>query len=624
METATAGHEILRFGVFELNLHTGELRKAGHKIALRPQAARVLVLLTTRPGQLVAREKLRDEIWGAEVFIDFERGLNQCIRQIRAALDDDAETPRYIETLPRLGYRFIGPILDGGDALTRGNELAAAPRPRLWIPGSKAVAAAAVVLASLVAATTYLHIGRKSVEVTPPITSIAVLPLENLSGDPNQDFFAEGMTEELITTLSKISALKVISRTSVMQYKGVKRPVPQIARELGVDAIIEGSVLRSRDQVRITAQLINASSDTHVWGESYDRDVRDVLTLQSEVARAIAQEIRVAITPAEQRRLAAVHPVNPEAHELYLIGRYHWWKRTAPDMAKAIEAFKQAIKAEPNYAAAYAGLADAQSISADNGFQPPEMGKAEARAAALKAVALDDSLAEAHIALGNIYDTYDWDWARADAEFRRAIALDPNSAVAYLAYAAYLSTVRRDEEAIAAGLHARELDPLATRIDAVLAAIYYCAHRYDEAIATSQKGLEIDPNDAMGHYILGKSYLQKHMNAQAVAELERLLASGDNGGSALVGAYVAADRAADAHRLFARFMAESHRRYIPPYNLAEAHVGVAGEDQIFAWLEKSYEAHDASLPWSSADPLWDHLRSNPRFMELLRRMNLNP
>lgn len=627
MSVATPpGVGVLHFGVFEFDLHSGELCKSGHKTALRPQAAKVLALLASRPAQLVTREELKDEIWGPDTFVDFEHGLNLCIRQIRAALDDDADTPRYIQTLPRRGYRFIAPIQDrSADAGVGGNELAADLRPgRRASLGKTITIAAAVALAFLVAAATYLHFGRKRLAVAPQITSVAVLPLANLSGDPNQDYFADGMTEELITSLSKISALKTISRTSVMQYKGVKKPLPEIARELGVDAIIEGSVLRSGDRVRITAQLINASTDTHMWGNTFDRDLRDVLALQSDVARAITQEIQVALTPAEQRLLAAVKPVDPEAHELYLMGRYHWWKRTGPDMAKAVHAFKQAIAKDPHYAAAYAGLADAYSISADNGFQPPEVKKAEARAAAQKAVALDDSLAEAHIALANVYVNYDWDWARGEAEFRRAIALNPNSAIAYNAYAAHLSTVRRNDAAIAAGLRARELDPMATRINAVLAAIYYCARRYDEAIAASKKGLEIDANDGMSHLILGESYLQKGMSAQAVAELERMRTSGDNDVSALVAAYVAAGRMAEARRLLAELMTESKRRYIPAYNLAEAHVGVGSDDQIFTWLEKAYQERDPSFPWSTADPIWDRWRSDPRFTDLLQRMSLKP
>ena len=500
------------------------------------------------------------------------------------------------------------------------------PAPRRRVPPKAFAIAVVVGLAILVTTATYVYIGHNqklAASATPQITSLAVLPLANLSGDTNQEYFADGMTEALITDLSKIKALKVVSRTSVMRYKGTTKPLPEIARELGVDGIIEGSVLRSGDRVRITAQLINAASDTHLWGDHFDRDLRDVLGLQTEVARVIAQEIRVAVTPTEQQQLASVRTVNPEAHELYLRGRYYWWRRDAADMAKAVELFEQAIAIDPKYAAAYAGLADAYSSSANNGFQPPALGNAKAKAAALKAVALDDSLAEAHIALGRVHRNYDWDWESAEAEYRRAIALNPNSADAYLAYAALLAFLARHEEAIAANRRAHELDPLATRITAHLAWVLYCARRYDEAIAAAQEAIKLEPGDLMSHVMLGKAYMQKRRYAEAVTALEQAYsANGANGSTALVGAYAAAGRTDDAHRALARWMAESKRQYLPAYVLAIAHVGVGTDQEIFDWLETSYRQRDPYLPYLSVDPLWDRLRADPRFIDLLNRMNL--
>jgi eukaryotic-like serine/threonine-protein kinase len=505
--------------------------------------------------------------------------------------------------------------------------VAAVPARRRQVPARTVMLAAAlVVVAMLATAAAYLHSARKKA-ATPQITSLAVLPLANLSGDANQEYFAEGMTEALITDLSKIKALKVISRTSVMRYKGTNKPLPEIARELGVDGIIEGSVLRSGDRVRITAQLINAANDTHVWAENFDRDLRDVLTLQSEVARAIAQEIRVAVTPAEQKQLASARTVNPEAHELYLKGRYYWWKRRPVEMAKAIEAFEQAIALDPNYAAAYAGLADAYSISIDNGFLPPEAGKVKAKGAALKAVALDDSLAEAHVALALVYDNYDWDWTRSEAEYRRAIALNPNSAIAQFLYASILNSLGRHEEAIAANRRALELDPLATRINAYFAFVLYCAHRYDDAITASQKTLALEPDDGMAHMVLGETYLQKGMHAQALVELEAL--SRAFGGypaccGPLARAYVAAGQTDKARRLVERWIAESKRGYKSPYAIAEGYVGLGNDDQVFAWLEKAYQQRDPQLASGTVDPVWDRFRSDPRFVDLLHRMNLHP
>jgi TolB-like protein/DNA-binding winged helix-turn-helix (wHTH) protein/Tfp pilus assembly protein PilF len=610
---------VLHFGVFELDLHSGELCKSGHKTALRPQAAKVLALLTSRPAQLVTREELKDEIWGPDTFVDFEHGLNLCIRQIRAALDDDADTPRYVETLPRRGYRFIAPVQS-----TNGHvEPSSAPRSRVSAK-TLAIGGVMVVVAILVAATYFLFGHKTPGAAMPQITSLAVLPLVNLSGDADQEYFADGMTEELIANLSKIKALKVISRTSVMRYKGTKKPLPEIARELAVDGIIEGSVLRAGNRVRITAQLISAASDTHLWAGNFDRDLRDVLTLQNEVARAITQEVRVAVTPAEPD-LASARQVNPEAHELYLKGRYYWWKRQAPEMAKAIQAFEQAIAIDPNYAAAYAGLADAYSISIDNGFLPPGVGKVKAKSAALKAVALDDSLAEAHVALGLVYDNYDWGWARAEAEYRRAIALNPNSAVAQFMYAALLNELGRHEEAIAANRRALELDPLATRINAHLALALYYARRYDEAIAASQKTLELEPGDPMGHMVLGQAYLEKGMHAQALVELEALSrVAGENAACCgpLARAYAAAGKTGKARRLIDRWIAESKRGYKSPYVIAEGYVGLGNDDQAFAWLEKAYQQRDPQFTSGIVDPIWDRFRSDPRFSDLLRRVDI--
>jgi serine/threonine protein kinase/tetratricopeptide (TPR) repeat protein len=509
-------------------------------------------------------------------------------------------------------------------SMPTGTAVISAPRRR--VPARALAIAGVVVLAILVTTAMYFYIGHNqklAASAAPRITSLAVLPLANLSGDANQEYFSDGMTEALIADLSKIKALKVISRTSVMRYKGTNKPLPEIARELGVDGIIEGSVLRSGDRVRITAQLINAASDTHVWGDNFDRDLRDVLALQSEVARAIAQEIRVAVTPTEQQQLGAARPVNPEAHELYLKGRYYWWKRDAPEMGKAIGAFEQAIAIDPNYANAYAGLADAYSTSANNGFQPPTAGNAKAKVAALKAVELDDSLAEAHVALGRVYRNYDWDWSRAEAEYRRAIALNPNSADAYLAYAALLTFLARQEEAVAANRRAIELDPLATRITAHLAGVLYCARRYDEAIATAKVALELDPGDILSHVTLGKAYMQKRMYAEAVTALERAYSgNGGFGSTVLVGAYAAAGRTDDAHRALAGWMAESRRHYLPSYFVAMAHVGVGKDEEVFDWLEKSYRQREPGLPFLSVDPMWDQFRADPRFIDLLHRMNL--
>jgi len=591
------------------------------------------------PEQLKAEKPdHRADLWAAGVVLyELATGRRPFEGRTVTALSDQilhaaVPSPRAFDLSPGLAGVILRCLeKDAGDRYQSAKELRVdlerlntqtARTAKVTARAVRTVAVLALSAALLIALATSVYVGREARASSPRITSLAVLPLVNMSGDSRQEYFADGMTEALITDLAKISALKVISRTSVMQYKGAKRPLPEIARELGVSGIVEGSVFRSGDRVRITAQLINAANDTHVWADEFDRDARDVLALQSEVARAIAQQIRVSIAPAEREQLASSRRVNPEAHELYLKGRYYWWQRRAPEMAKAIQSFEQAIRLDPGYAPAYAGLADAYAISADNGFQTPEAGKARAREAAVKAVALDDSLADAHVALGSVYDNYDWDWPRAEEEYRRAIHLNPNSALAYLAFAEHLSAMGSNDEAIAAARRAREMDPLAIRIRAVLGAVFYCARRYDEAIAASNNALELDPHDEMAIYTLGKTYLQKGQYPQAVAELERL--QGTDSVTALVGAYAAAGQPARARGLLDQLVAESRRRYVSPCSLAEAHAGVANDAEILTWLEKAYKERDPALPWNSRDPMWDRLRSDPRFVNLLRRMNLQP
>jgi eukaryotic-like serine/threonine-protein kinase len=607
----------------------------------------------------MAPEQLKDEkvdrradVWAAGVVLyEMATGRRPFHGTTSTALADEilhAPAPSPQLSQPKLSARLAELILkclekDAENRYQSAKELqvdlrrlgtssatASVPAKRRQVPTRTVILAAAVVVVAMIVTTAaYLYFARKkdAAAAAPRINSLAVLPLANLSGEAAQDYFADGMTEALITDLSKIKALKVISRTSVMRYKGTNKALPEIARELGVDGVIEGSVLRSGDRVRITAQLINAANDTHVWAENFDRDLRDVLTLQSEVARVIAQEIRVAVTPAEQRQLAAAQPVNPEAHELYLKGRYYWWMRRPAEMTMAIAAFEQAIAKDPAYAAAYAGLADAYSISIDNGFLPPEVGKAKAKAAALKAVALNDSLAEAHVALALVYANYDLDWARSEAEYRRAIALNSNSAIAQLSYAATLNSLGRHEEAIAANRRALELDPLATRINAHFAWVLYCAHRYDEAIAASQKTLALEPGDLMGHLVLGEAYLQKAMPARALVELEALgRAAGENPAccGSLARAYAATGKSDQARRLIEGWIAESKRGYKSPYVLAEAYLGLGNDSQVFLWLEKASRQRDPQFASGAIDPMWDSIRSDPRFVDLLRLMNLKP
>jgi len=471
--------ERVHFGVFEADLRSGELRKRGVKIKLHHQPFQILTMLLEHPGEVVTREELKTKLWPLDTFVDFDVGLNSAVKKLRNALGDSAEIPRYVETLPRRGYRFIGLLSDAStsqaapryavagsvveeqpsaanEGVATGVSAVSGAR-RGWVLWAMAVVAVAL-LVLLAGLNVRSWRERLLARATPiHIRSIAVLPLENLSGDPAQEFLTDGMTDALITDLAQISSLRVISRTSVMRYKGTRKALPEIAKELNVDGIVEGVVVRSADRVRIDAQLIEASTDRHFWARSYERNLGDAIALQNEVAQAIANEIQTKLTPVEQARLAQARPVDPQAYEFYLKGRYFWNKRTDTSAQKGIEYFQQAIQKDPNYALAYAGLADAYIVRDD---LSPEEQYSKAKAMARTALQIDDGLAEAHNAMAMSLFCYDWDWPGAEKEFQRALALNPNYAQAHQWYGHFLRAMGRQNSARAEIKRAHELDPL--------------------------------------------------------------------------------------------------------------------------------------------------------------------
>jgi TolB-like protein/Tfp pilus assembly protein PilF len=473
-----------------------------------------------------------------------------------------------------------------------------------------------------------LRAGRAVREPAPQIQSLAVLPLTNLSGDPAQDYFADGMTEELIAQLGQIEALRVISRTSVMLYKGVKKPLPQIARELNVDAVIEGSVLRSGNRVRITAQLIQAATDKHLWARSYERDLNDVLALQSEVAGAIANEIQIKVTSQEQARLASARPVNPEAHEAYLKGRYYWNLRSIEGAKKGLEYFQQAIEKDPGYALAYTGLADCYILLGAYGSMPRKEGYARAKEAALKALELDETLGEAHASLGAAKIDYDWDWVGAEKELKRAIELNPGYATAHSRYSYYLTVMGRHNEAIAEAKRAHELDPLSPMISAAWGGALFEARRYDEAIAQLRSTLELNAGFSQAHVYLCWAYGQEKLYEQAISECQKVIAlqHGDPRLSLfLARLYAAEGKRTEALNITARAEEVSKREYVPCGGAFVALYAALGDtDQALAQLEKSYEDRCEYIVHLKVSPLYDPLRSDPRFQDLLRRMNFPP
>ena len=635
MNESSVGRRVVRFGVFEVDLQAGELRKSGVKIKLQEQPFQILAMLLERPGEVVTREELRERLWPADTFVDFDHGLNTAINKLREALGDSAETPCFIETLPRRGYRFIYPV-EGLGVPARPAEVVpetaapAAPRVRL-----RQVCIAALALVALVAFLVGLNVGKLrqrlsrsfgSEPVPGPITSLAVLPLDNLSGDPEQEYFADGMTEALITELGKISALRVISRRSVMQYKGTNKPVPEIARELNVEAVVEGSALRAGEKVRISAQLIRAVPERHLWAESYEHDLSDILGLQREVARAIAGEIRVTLTQEEQVRLASAPRVNPAAHEAYLKGCYCYSQWAEVGLQKAIEQFQQAVDIDPAYAPAYAGLAHCYSLLGLLAYLPPQQAFPGAKAAALKALELHDTLAEAHAALGQVKFIFDWDWVGSERAFKRALELNPNSVDALLNYTFYLILLGRFDEGIAANQRAIELDPLTPTTSLSLGWAYHKARRYDESIAQLRSTLALSPELSLAHLQLAGNYAAKQMYAEAIAEGEKALAFAPSAERPVVlgtlgWVYGVAGKRDAARKLLEQLQALSTRRYVDPWYITLVYTGLGEKELALRWLRKAYEEHSASIVFLKVDPVLDSLRDDARFQALLRRMN---
>src|SRR5437763_7900245 len=460
---------IVRFGAFELDGEAGELRNAGTKIRLQEQPLQILQILLEHPGKVISREELRQKVWSSAIFVDFDHGINNAIKRLREALADTAETPRYIETLPRRGYRFVGRI-------------------------ERSVAR---------------------------MRSLAVLPLENLSHDPEQEYFADGLTVALITTLAKIGVLRVASRTSSMLYKGARKSLREIASDLQVDTIVEGTVMRDGDRVRITAQLIDPTKDDHLWAESYERHLSHILDLQSEVSQAIARQIQIKLTPQERAQLAQTHSVEPEAYEAYLRGRYYWLQRSREGHVNAVKYFQQAIDKDQTWAPAYAGLADALSIIGLWGLVRPGEGCGKAKVLALKALEIDPGLGEAHASLAWATAHYDYDFVTAEMEFERSLELNPRNSTAHHWFGMCLGMMERQAEAITEMKRAIRLDPHVSVIRWGLAVVYWCERRYDEAIEALRQSLALDPDSAQAHFWLGLCYLADGSSESALTVLRK-------------------------------------------------------------------------------------------------------
>jgi len=628
MQAVAPTRQTYRFGPFEFQPRTGELRKQGRKVRLREQPGQILTLLLARPGELVTREEARQALWPGDTFVDFDVGLNSAVKRLRDALDDSAEQPRFVETLPRRGYRFIAAIEADAPAAEHVEAIPpASPLPEVVTAGTTdrrwpklAIAALAVLGAVGAVLALRARPGPPAVPTTAgPITSIAVLPFENLSGDREQDYFVDGMTDALITSLAQLRALRVISRTSVTQYKKTDKLLPRIAADLNVEAVVEGTVVRSGNRVRVTAQLVHAATDRHLWARSYERELSDILTLQAELAGAIAQAVQVKIRPDEQQRLARTAVVNPAAYDVYLKGRFHLF--SPGGLPKAAEYFQQAIAADPAYAPAYSGLSDTYRLSGGRAARPSEsMPKAEA--AARKALALDDTLAEAHASLAGVLYRYQWDWEGAEREFQRSLDLDPSYAEGHRAYAVYLLTVRRNDEAVAEARRAVALSPLSPTMNVELGGALVRVGRYDEAIDQAHKALEIDPRFGRAHMVMATAHEGRGDRARAVSALEDAAALGGGGRSAWLGYfYGISGRRREALDVLASIEERARTQYVSPQQFAVVHLGLGHQEEALAFLEKAYDERAFEVLGFSG-PLFDQLNADPRFRDLLRRMRL--
>jgi TolB-like protein/DNA-binding winged helix-turn-helix (wHTH) protein len=622
---------LLRFDIFELDLRAGELRKSGVKLRLQGQPLQVLATLLKRPGEVVTREELRGEIWSADTFVDFDHSLHNAIARVRDVLGDSAETPRYIETLPRRGYKFITPVeavqpvetpplrAESSQQTVEPVVVTARPRRRaglVLVP----LFLCAIGLAGGVA---WRHFYVKS--PGPSIRSLAVLPMANLSGDAAQEYFADGMTEELITELSRIHALKVISRTSVMEYKGTKKHLPQIARELGVDGIVEGSVVREGDQVRITVQLLDAPNDRHIWSEDYQREMRGILNLQREMAQSIAQQIRIQLTPQQQARVNSAGAVNPEAYEAYLRGRSYITSDflTPQNLKTAQRYFEESIQKDSGFALGYVGLADCYVYLALFDQVSPERAYRPAEEALRKAMELDDSIGEAHATLALLKWRQDWDWAATEREFNEAIALAPNFGCAHLNRSYYLSWKGRRIEALAELAKSRELDP-GYSFAATEAAAYYQFRDYKGLVEASRRELASNPNEWLGHHFLGVGYEGLGKRAEAILEYQKAIEMSDaepDPTAALAHMYAVTGKRPEAVKILRELQRKSKNTYVSPYLIATIYAGLGDKDRAFEFLEKAYQERSWDIAWFlKADLRIDNLRADPRFKALWQRV----
>ena len=633
----------LHFGEFTLDRSRYRLQRGDRVLRLEKLPMELLILLVERRGELVSREEIKERLWGKDVFLDIEHSINTAVRKVRQALGDDPEKPRFVETVVGKGYRFAAPVTcrnqgsiqqvqpmpgaSAGAAASPGSEHAKEVEPKKSPVLVAATVGVFAVLALGAIAFVMNRGGQAKKAGESPITSIAVLPLKNLSGNPEQEYFADGMTEELIGRLANIHGLRVISRTSAMPFKDTRQPIPEIARTLQVDALLEGSVIREGDRVRVNAQLIRGATDEHIWAEEYQRDYRNVLTLQEELAKTIAQKIMISLTPEEQAGLSTPVTVDPEVHESYLKGRYYLNQRTEDALKRSIGYFQESIDKDPNYALGYCGLADAYALLGFRGRVPSQQSLSQAKAAVLKAIALDGSLADAHASLGFLAETHEWDWATAEREYKRALELNPNDARTHNWYAGYLTYVGRFDEGIEEAKRARELDPLSLLFNNALAGRLLAAGRYDEALQQVRETLDLDPHFAPAHQTLGWAYLNHGKRQDAIQEFqEAVKLSGRDDTNMMLDlgfAYAVAGNRDEARRILAKLKQLHHSGLVPSGSVGILYGALGNKDEAFRWLDQAYGERDPELTYLKVrNRRFEPLRGDARFQGLIRRVGL--
>ena len=635
----------IRFSDCELNAAAFELRRGRRTVRLERIPLQVLLILIEERDKVVTREAIADQIWGKDVFVDVDNGINTAIRKIRQVLNDDPQKPRFVETIPGMGYRFIAPLKEGetqSHPIESANGLPPLPiivgtanrestlpqistasgRRRLW-RHSGAMALVLLCVVGVGGWFSWKHFsGERHI-----IRSIAVIPLQNLSGDPSQEYFADGMTEELITELSRIESLRVISHTSVMDYKGTKKHLPEIARELGVDAILEGSVIRENSNVRVTVQLLDGPADRHLWGEEYERPLNGVLNLQRDVGRAIAQEVSAKLSATQQSPVRPAHEVTPAAYDDYLKGRFYFDNGyTKPDsLKKAQQYFEHAIQTDPNFAKAYAGLANTYIYSAFAGVLKRDWAYRSAKEALAKAMELDDSVGEAHDTLATMKEEFEWDWDAAEREYNRAIALAPSYSCAHEGRAGLLAFLGRRDEALAELAKIDQLDAGVGSADTE-AGVFYALRDYPNLINASKRALLLAPDEWSLHYNLAVGYEGMGKLQEAISEYQKAIEISGNPAAVtgLAHAYSAVGERAEAEKILRDLERKLKGTADSSYKMAMIYAGLGENDKAFEFLEKAFSERSLFMPGSlKADLQLDSLRSDPRFQSLLGRMSIN-